>query len=75
MRWSLFDARTEAKVKGLPWLVDRAELRLTPALIRDQGSPTLWVPLPKLRGPFFVRVELFDAKRRPLDVADTASFP
>ncbi len=42
------------------WLLNRRAVQLT-----DEGaSHDFWVPLPKLRGPFFVRIGIYDEGKR-----------
>lgn len=73
VRWSLFDARERTRMPQA-WLRNRPALRLVPEAGSDRGSPAVWVPLPRERGPYFVRLELFDDRGNRLDKADTKSF-
>lgn len=73
VRWSLFDARERTRMPQA-WLRNRPALRLMPEAGSDRGSPAVWVPLPRERGPYFVRLELFDDRGNRLDKADTKSF-
>jgi hypothetical protein len=41
---------------------------------RDSGSGEFWVPIPQLRGPFFIRVGVYDDHGTRLDYADTRHF-
>lgn len=73
VRWSLFDARERTRMPQ-PWLRNRVALRLVPEAGSDRGSLAVWVPLPRQRGPYFVRLELLDDRGNRLDKADTESF-
>lgn len=73
VRWSLFDARERTRMPQ-PWLRNRVALRLIPEAGSDRGSLAVWVPLPRRRGPYFVRLELLDDRGNRLDKADTKSF-
>lgn len=73
VRWSLFDARERTRMPQ-PWLRNRVALRLVPEAGSDRGSLAVWVPLPRPRGPYFVRLELLDDRGNRLDKADTKSF-
>jgi hypothetical protein len=70
VRWSL----RHADGRRLPheWLRSRAVLELTGEAETDSGSAEFWVPLPKRpRGPYFVRVGVFDDEGTPLTFAKT----
>jgi hypothetical protein len=73
IRWSLHAAKS-----GVP--VPRDWLRLQPALSlrgeadRDSASDDFWVPIPMIKGPFFVRVGIYDDDGQRLDYADTERF-
>ncbi|HEV2059403.1 MAG TPA: hypothetical protein VGR11_08595 [Solirubrobacteraceae bacterium] len=73
VRWSLFDARERTRMPQ-PWLRNRDALRLVPEAGSDRGSLAVWVPLPRERGPYFVRLELIDDRGTRLAKADTKSF-
>lgn len=73
VRWSLFDARERTRMPQ-PWLRNRVALRLVPEAGSDRGSLAVWVPLPRKRGPYFVRLELLSDRGARLDKADTKSF-
>lgn len=59
VRWSLYDARGAGRVPR-DWLVNRRAVQLTD----ESASDDFWVPLPKLRGPFFVRIGVYDGRSR-----------
>jgi hypothetical protein len=40
----------------------------------DSASDDFWAPIPKLKGPFFIRVGVYDAHGERLDYADTQRF-
>ena len=70
VRWSLFDARRRTRIPRR-WLQDRLALRFTPRRKVDRVTEEFWVPLPKsFRGPFSVRVEVFDEEGVGLDSQD-----
>ena len=73
VRWSLFDARDRTRMPQ-PWLRNREALRLVPEAGSDRGSLAVWVPLPRKRGPYFVRLELLSDRGARLDKADTKRF-
>lgn len=73
VRWSLFDARERTRMPQ-PWLRNRVALRLIPEAGSDRGSLAVWVPLPRPRGPYFVRLELLNDRGSRLAKADTKSF-
>jgi hypothetical protein len=73
VRWSLFDARQGTRMPQ-PWLRNRRALTLIPEAGKDGGTPAVWVPLPRKRGPYFVRLELLDDRGTRLAKADTESF-
>ena len=73
VRWSLFDARKLTRMPQ-PWLRNRRALTLVPEAGRDGGTPAVWVPLPRKRGPYFVRLELLDDRGTRLAKADTERF-
>lgn len=73
VRWSLFDAREQARVRER-WLRNRDALFLVPDRLDDEGSADFWVPLPRRPGPYYVRIELFDDSGGRLDFANTKRF-
>lgn len=70
---SLFDARTRTRMPQ-SWLRNRDALRLTAEAGSDRSSDKFWVPLPRERGPYFVRLELFNDHSDLLEFANTSSF-
>jgi len=40
----------------------------------DRESSEFWVPLPKRRGPFFVRLTVYDDEGERLTFSDSKSF-
>ena len=55
------------------WLVNRRALVARPEVASDRASGDFWVPLPRRRGPYFVRLGVYDEGTR-LTFADTESF-
>lgn len=55
------------------WLRNRSVLELTGEAESDSGSAEFWVPLPKRpRGPYFVRIGMYDDEGTPLTFAKTS---
>jgi len=73
LRWSLFDAGTRARMPQ-EWLRDREAIKFVPEASVDRASSEVWVPLPRERGRYYVRLELFDDKGGRLDFADSERF-
>jgi len=73
VRWSLFDAGARKRVPR-DWLVNRRALELQPEAAFDRESSEFWVPLPKRRGPFFVRLTVYNEDGERLTFADSKSF-
>jgi hypothetical protein len=73
VRWSLYRARRDVIVpRG--WLRNQRAVLLRGDVNRDSGSGEFWVPIPQLRGPFFIRVGVYDDHGTRLDYADTRHF-
>ncbi|CAN5723481.1 hypothetical protein BH20ACT23_BH20ACT23_22150 [soil metagenome] len=72
VRWSLFTAGKGAMVPQ-DWLVNRKALVAIPEAPFDRASGEFWIPLPKKRGPYFVRVSAWDQNER-LDFSDSGPF-
>jgi hypothetical protein len=73
VRWSLYDAGARKRVPR-DWLVNRRALALRPEAAFDRESSEFWVPLPKRKGPFFVRLTVYDEEGERLTFADSKSF-
>ena len=73
VRWSLYDAGAGERVPR-DWLSNRRALAVRPEAAFDRPSAEFWVPLPKQRGPFFVRLSAYDDQGKRLDSADSKSF-
>lgn len=73
VRWSLYDAGGGTRVPR-DWLVNRRALTTRAEADSDSASGSFWVPLPRQRGPFFVRVSVFGPEHRQLDFADSRRF-
>ncbi len=69
VRWSLYDARGAGRVPR-DWLLNRRALQLTD----ESASDDFWVPLPKRRGPFFVRIAVYDDDGNRLTFRDSRRF-
>ena len=54
------------------WLRNRRVIKLTGEAESDSGSAEFWVPLPKRpRGPYFVRIGMYDEDGTPLTFANS----
>jgi hypothetical protein len=73
VKWSLYSARDRVRVPP-DWLRNQRVLELRGEATRDSASGEFWVPIPQLKGPFFIRVGVFDDDGTRLDYADTARF-
>jgi hypothetical protein len=73
VRWSLFTARRGGAMVPQDWLVNRRALVAIPEATFDRASGEFWIPLPKKRGPYFVRVSAWDKNER-LDFSDSGPF-
>ncbi|MGH2775077.1 MAG: hypothetical protein ACRDJT_06545 [Actinomycetota bacterium] len=72
VRWSLFSAGRATMVPQ-DWLINRRALVAIPEATFDRASGEFWIPLPKKRGPYFVRVSAWDQNDR-LDFSDSGPF-
>ena len=61
VRWSLYSARGNRRVPR-DWLINRRVLSLQGKANEDRASKEFWVPLPRAKGPFFVRVSAYDTR-------------
>ena len=73
VRWSLYDAGARERVPR-DWLSNRRALAVRPEAAFDRPSAEFWVPLPKQRGPYFVRLSTYDDQGKRLAYADSKSF-
>ncbi len=73
VRWSLYNARANRRVPR-DWLINRRVLSLQGKANEDRASKEFWVPLPRRKGPFFVRVSAYDDKGSRLTYEDTEPF-
>jgi hypothetical protein len=72
VRWSLYNARADVRVPR-DWLVNRRALVAEPDAPSERASNDFWVPLPRQRGPFFVRLTAYDGGTR-IARADSETF-
>ena len=73
VRWGLH-RRTGGKVPP-PWLKSQVASRLKGEAEKDTATPQIWVPLlPKDKGSFFIRLEVFNELGERLDFKDTPDF-
>ena len=63
VRLSLYNARAGVRVPG-DWLVNRRALVAEPDALSQRASKEFWIPLPKEKGPFFVRLTAYDGDIR-----------
>jgi hypothetical protein len=73
VRWSLHEADGGSRLAH-DWMKDQHVSWLRGKVNKDEASSHFWVPLPKTRGPFFVRVGVYDEDQTELDYADTERF-
>jgi hypothetical protein len=73
LRWSLLDARHGGAFGGQQFF-RRIGMLLTPSALEATVNEDVWVPLPRRRGLFKVRLELFDPDNTRLDYLDSATF-
>ncbi len=73
VRWSLYSATQRVRVPRA-WLRNQRIMLLRGEADRDSASAQFWVPIPELRGPFFIRVGVYDGAGGRLDYADTEAF-
>lgn len=73
VRWSLYSATQRVRVPRA-WLRNQRIMLLRGEAERDSASAQFWVPIPQLRGPFFIRVGVYDGAGGRLDYADTEPF-
>jgi hypothetical protein len=57
MSWSIFQEGSHTNLYG-KWLSDFAAYRLEATTNDDTGTLEMWIPLPKLNGPFFIHLSL-----------------
>jgi hypothetical protein len=73
VRWTLHSASTRKRVPR-PWLRNRPAMRIEPEADDERSSGSFWVPLPRARGRWFVRLKVYDRRGRRLSYADTRRF-
>lgn len=74
LRWSLYEARSGRRVHGESF-ADVPAARLDLDAPTDRTMQLVWIPSPPPgRGPYFVRVGLYDQNDTPLDIADSRCF-
>jgi len=73
VRWSLFSLSARSPVPR-DWLNDEPVRWLQGEATKDSASDSFWIPLPKLRGPFYVRVGVFNDHNVRLDFANSTPF-
>jgi hypothetical protein len=73
LRWSLYNARTRMRLSGSSFSgVSAAKVDLEAPT--DRTLQEIWLPPPPGRGPYFVRVALYDRRDVLLAVADSRPF-
>ena len=73
VRWSLYSKSAQRPVPR-DWLRNQRALLLRGEAEKDNGSGEFWVPIPAVKGPFFIRIGVYDADGTRLDYADTPTF-
>ena len=71
LSWSIFPENDSTQLPG-KWLGEFVSYRLVATTDDDTGSVAMWIPLPKQRGPYFVRLTL---ATRTADLASADSGP
>jgi hypothetical protein len=72
MRWSLYGAG--GSVVPLRWLKNEPIHWLRGEADKDSASDSFWVPIPKAKGPFKVRLGVYKGDNVRLDYADSEGF-
>lgn len=73
IRWSLYNAKRGIRVPQ-DWLRNQHALSLEGKADKDNRSREFWVPVPKAKGPYYVRFGVYDADDSRLDYANTPPF-
>jgi hypothetical protein len=73
VRWSLYSVPNGKPVPE-GWLRDEPVHWLRGEANKDSASDSFWVPLPKIGGPFYIRVGVFDDDDVRLDFENSSSF-
>jgi hypothetical protein len=73
LRWSLYDARTRTRLNG-PSFSGVSAAQVEVEAPTDRTLQEIWLPPPPGRGPYFVRVALYDDRDVLLAVADSEPF-
>jgi hypothetical protein len=71
--WSLYHGHGGGQVPR-SWLINHRVLRLEGQVEKDFGSYNFWVPLPKLHGPFYVRINVVDKDGNGLTFKNSSPF-
>jgi hypothetical protein len=72
VRWELH--RAGGGILPHEWLKDQRAALLEGEAEKDSASPSFWVPLPAIQGPFFIRLTANDEDGVNLARADTSHF-
>jgi hypothetical protein len=73
IRWSLYRAGGGGVVPR-DWLRNQRAVSLRGEAEQDSGSDQFWVPLPSVKGPYFIRLGVYDEDDTRLDYANTPRF-
>ena len=74
VRWSLYNSTGRKRVPHA-WLRNQTALFLKGKADTHKRSDQFWAPIPKAKGPYFIRVSVYDADDDTrLDYANTARF-
>jgi hypothetical protein len=73
VRWSLYSVPGGNPVPA-SWLRNQPVHWLQGEANKDSASDSFWVPLPKIRGPFYVRVGVYDDDNVRLDFENSKTF-
>ena len=73
LRWSIWDIGNQHRLYG-DWLADNLAYRLKADTNDDKAALDLWIPMPKNKGRYYVRITLDDEHGVHLDQKRTHSF-
>jgi hypothetical protein len=74
LSWSIFQDGGHTSLFG-KWLNNFVAYRLEATTNDDTGTLEMWIPLPKLPGPFFIHLSLAPYGARLASLASTDSNP
>jgi hypothetical protein len=75
LRWSIYNARTQRRLRASERLANVAGAELVGQAPSDESVSLVWTPMIVARGAYFARFELVDPNGIVLAVADSQRFP